>query len=228
MKERFRSQLRNILIKLQVEEEFNKRLLVSRKLRTYDIEQNLFSFSLLFKSIFYTNSSLVYLISFFNCFQTLSCSDENDTYPYSGYTHAMTVFIMKRLQKAGLLAIAECHKKDKKLDLKYYYEAMGNNQKHEKIQMYDITFYKIRSFAESDIPLIKEIAKVLKANSEEIVFKCVDGKVFLGVKKTTYLKNITSLHVLKQIWAEIARTIERYKIDSEDIEDIKAMIFKRR
>ncbi len=163
-----------------------------------EIEQELFSISLLLKSLFYTSSTLVYLISALNCFRELECSNEDDPKYYSGYSHSVTTYLLRTLAKFGIIKIISCER-DGVYDLKNYYRVLGNKPKDTFIKMYDIVFIKCRDLTLEDLPVVRKILKTLNVNERELNFEEIDGKLNISVKRLCLLKNALKGIPLKRL-----------------------------
>lgn len=215
--------IRKKLVDIQVAEEFNQ----FEYKNAIDISQNLFSFSFLFKSIFYTNSSLVYLVSFINCFQNLKVKDET-SFPYSGYTHSLTIYLLKRLEREGIIVIESCERRAIKADLHNYYQGIGNSGVNRKISMFDIRFHKLRSLKMEDFEMIAGAARMLRADLSEVNFNLVGDRPYARLKRRYIARNILNLHVLKQELKYLSFEIEKYKLDRSDLEDMKEFFLRKK
>ncbi len=178
----------------------------------YDIEQSLVSKKLFLKNIFYGNPNLVFFISLFNTYQNL-ISETFDKYPeylkYSCYTHAFIVHILKVLEQNNLIKIISL-KKENRINLDGYYEAIGNNRKHRYVQMYIVNFQKMRNFVKKDLGLIRDLLNLLKIDENQIHFyQNMDDEIQVGVKNYVYLKNLYTGIIFKQLKKEID-IIENY------------------
>lgn len=154
------------------------------------ISQNPYSVSLTSKSIFACNPQLIFLSSILNCFQRLDCFDKSDPSYYKGYTHALTIYCLKLLEKYGVIEIVSCEK-SANYDLGYYYAMLGNAPKNSHVNMYNIVFYKKRSLLKDDEPMIEKMFKLLRVKSSDIKFyyNC-DDELKARISAELYLKNL--------------------------------------
>ncbi len=188
----------------------NKHFAVARRL-----DMNPRSLSLLFKSQLYGNSSLIFFTSLINYFQSLSTSPHR-LVPYIAYTNALVVYFLRAMAKEGIVEIYESKKESCIYLNDYYYEALGNKIKNHRINMYEITFFKVRSLTEKDIPLLERVMRTIKIPSEYISFKSHGGTISAKIEKCARNEKIGPKLILKEVKAYRNRT-KRVKYDKNDI-----------
>ena len=173
----------------------------------YDIEQSLVSKKLFLKNIFYGNPNLVFFVSLFNKYQNLIGltidQHQHEYLKYSCYTHAFMVHILKVLEQNHLIKIISLKKEDK-INLDEYYEAIGNNSKHRYVQMYIVIFQKTRNFVEEDLDLIHNLLNILKIDENQIHFyQNMYDEIQVTIKNNVYLKNLYTGIIFKQLKKEM-------------------------
>jgi len=156
----------------------------------HSIEQNILSFSFLKKSIFYADSSVIFLEAILRFFQELEDFDVVPGY-YEAYSHALTFYILRMLERAGIIGILNSYKKGEG-DLFFYYQSLGNKYNHEEIKMYDIVFYKIRSLKMSDIDLIRRICTLCKIDMNHLCISSKKDKLLVSLNKSLLWENLLS------------------------------------
>lgn len=165
---------------------------------TKRIDMNPKSPSLLFKSALYKNSSLIFFTSLVNYFQTLDASHHRFI-PYVAYTNVLVVYYLRKLAARRIIEIHECKKKSCIYLSDNYYEILDTPIKDRKISMYEVIFFKKRSLAEEDLPLIREVMRTLQIPERYIEFQCHDGVLHAKIKKEARVKNCDPTLVLKNI-----------------------------
>lgn len=165
----------------------------------YAITQNLYSFPLIIKSIFYNYPTLVFFITLFNTFQKLETSNENGEIKYSSYSQSLTTYILRLCAKHGLIKILSTET-DIRWDLLDYYDEIGNANREKKCHMYNTIFIKKRSFSKLDIEFLYSILKFLKIPNDFVIFECSGDKIYARVNPILVLKNIFSIQIIKNIF----------------------------
>lgn len=176
----------------------------------YSIEQNVFSLSFLLKSLFYSDSSAIFLTAVINLFQKLNVFDACCPFYYEGYSHGLTLYCLRILEKHNIVKIIIKHN-GCDIDLNAYYKSMGNSLRQKSIRMYDIVFCKIRDFTESDIDLMYKLITSFHVNGEDIVLKSVNGKLHAGISWSTYGSNLVNGIAFSQIGKRIFSDRDSFK-----------------
>lgn len=160
------------------------------------IEQNLYSFSFLKKSIFYADSSVIFLEALLRFFQELENFEVVPRY-YEAYSHALTFYILRMLERAGIIGMLFSYE-SLEGDLFFYYQSLGNKYNREKIKMYDIVFYKIRSLNMEDSDLIRRICTLCRIDMNHLRISSTNDKLLVTLNKRLLLENLLSGKVVNQ------------------------------
>ena len=155
----------------------------------YSINQNLNSLSLHLKGVIYNNASLLFFVSLFNLFQDLNEYGNNHKICYESYSQSLTTYFLKCCDRMGIIKIISCEQ-DGKMEFYYYYKELNNDPRKYFHKVYDVKFIKIRSFEKTDLLFIKSILRFLKIDEDDLVFKCIDGKITISVNPKLIINNI--------------------------------------
>lgn len=163
----------------------------------YDIEQNFLSFPLLWDVIRFPDARTCFFAIIFNCFQNLPIKND---YPYCSYSQSLTTYFLKLLSRKDMIDITKYSKLDKgQLDdhkeIFGSYESMGKDA-----QMYEIFFFKSRSFYKEDIDYLSSIMKSFEIDASCLQFCEKEGKIYLELKKEFVRKQIIKGEIFKNAW----------------------------
>lgn len=165
------------------------------ELLTKEINMNPYSLTLFVKTLFCKNSSAIFLSSFINLFGELPISTLKDPYRYSSYSHAMTLYILKMLEKKGIVKVIEYHLSDEWTDKEYHIES---DNPHKRLKMYNIFFYKLRDIQKKDKDLLKKIERALHISKYQIRFKIHDRKLYTSLSHFEAIKCFFTGHIFTQ------------------------------
>ncbi len=141
---------------------------------SYEIFQNIFSMSLLRKSMVYKNPSVLFLNEIICFFQKLSSYKENRPICYICDTQSITLYCLRLMEKQGIVSIVGLEDSEyDELGLAYY--SLGNTPNKDHWKMYRIKFVKIRSLTMDDVEYIRKIMRFLKVNEEDLYLESQNG-----------------------------------------------------
>lgn len=188
------------------------------ELPTKEINMNPYALSLFIKSLFCKNSGAIFLSSFLNLFGNLPTSTLKDPYRYSTYSHAMTLYILKMLEKNGIVKVIEYHTSDEWNDVEYHIE---NDNPKKRLKMYYVFFYKLRNIDKKDVSLFKKIEKSLRISKYQLKYRLRDQKLAITLSGFEIIRCIVTGHIFSQFKKNVVawRTSEGFK------EDINTMLF---
>ncbi len=163
------------------------------EVNTHEINMNPYSLSFFVKSLFCGNSGAVYMSTFINFFQELDISTLGNPNFYSTCSHAATLYILKALEKNGVVKIVE------------YTTAKTENhtifdraKKKTKLKMYDVLFYKLRDLKKEDSELIREIERTLRISKRQIRIRFFEGEMYIRLGILEVIKCIFTGHIFIQ------------------------------
>ncbi len=173
--------------------------------KVYNISQNIYSFSLLLNSLFFSDSRAYFFMELINVFQDLKIG--NITY-YS-YSQAFTTYCLKMLARNHFININSCERVQGEgntcnlVDYKSLIDANTNHKnKNYNVAMYDVYFQKICSFIEEDLPFIFRTASTfgIDINLFEPFLK--EGKLYLRLKRKILISEIVKGNTFKKLKAQ--------------------------
>lgn len=180
-----------------------------KEINAQEININPYSLSFFIKSLFCSNSGAIYLGTFINFFQDLDISTIEEPNFYSTCSHAATLYILKMLEKKGIVKIVEYapqkHEQSNNL----------NRSSKSKLKMYDILFYKLRDLKREDRELIEQIEKTLRVTNRQIKIRHLDDEIYMKLGFIEGIKCIFSGHVFTQFKKNLAywKKYEGFKND---------------
>ncbi len=188
------------------------------ELEAQEINMNPYSLTFFIKSLFCKNSNAIYLSSFINFFEDLSFSTLENPHRYSTCSHAVTLYILKMLERTGAVKIIEYNVVSASQGVDIY--QLINTNKKSKLKMYNILFYKLRSLRKEDIAIIERIERTLHIAKRQIRFGMHDSVLCTKLGRLEILKCIFTGHSFSQF----RKNITYWKEDEGFEEDLTNVI----
>lgn len=179
------------------------------------IYMNVHSLSLLIKALLYRCPQAIYLSSIFNFFQGLKSSNERGRISYNAYTHSLTLYYLKMLERQGIVAI-EIYFKTLNTDYTEEYRIIGNDRPKREKKEYEIWFYKLRDIKELDLDLIRKIERFLKIPKGMISYTIKYGKLRAQLNRHIIEEKINQSETDKQNGKKFQITKKNHTTDNRE------------
>lgn len=168
--------------------------------KTYeDVTMNCDSCMLMADSVLVDNPSTTFMVSLFNCFQNLEISGgKSGDKVYNSYSHSITTFCLRKLEKAGAIKILKQRNSDCEF-LGSFYSLLGNTSRDRPLKMYDVKFIKLRNLDFKDLEWLKQIFMLLKISMDGVEFSITGGKLKANVKPSVMIGNMLSCQYRRNI-----------------------------
>lgn len=173
-----------------------------------EINMNPYSLTFFMKTLLCRNPGAIFLSSFLNLFEELPISTIDDPRSYSSHSHAMTIYILKMLEKNGIVKVIE-------------YYSIEEETKNRHLKMYNIIFYKLRNLSKEDKALIRRAASGMHIQKYQIRFKKREGKLFISTGILEVLSCILTGHIIVQFF----KNIKYWKCDEGFKADIDKALY---